>query len=229
LEVKYGNTVLFDFEAVIDIDYSIVTFLRDISNQKYIRPSIIEADYNFLKSLILTRRNNNPLSVLLSDEYLNSIDDIYNSLLKNDNYYDQIIRLSEHNDVFKLMQTYRKTLDGVIKCDVLCHNHIQEGFIKSVDSTINTILKNKEENFNVKRYDSIFIKYYPDVLKFDKLEGKHIFLLNYQFNLEENTNKIIPKLDISFYVTDVNKVYMVDPYIDFKLPEKIIERKDVHD
>ena len=38
------------------------------------------------------------------------------------------------------------------------------------------------------------------------LKGKNIIILNYLFNLEPDINKILPRMDVSVFVTDLNKV-----------------------
>ena len=33
--------------------------------------------------------------------------------------------------------------------------------------------------------------------------------------------KLVPRLDVSLFVTDVNNVYLVDPYVDIEMPLEI--------
>lgn len=217
---KYGNNALIDFDSIVDTDLAILRLVQiKYANEKYMKRNILHADDYLLKCELLLRKDPNPLSIVFKEEYQSSAKDVFEDLITN--HYDEILEHSDPTAIFGLMQTYKKT-SGVIRCTVLCKNSHQEQYIKSIDKEIVTTISNG--NINVKPYDSIFIKNYATALTFDNLEGKSIFVSNYSFNLEDNKRTVM-LLSISVFVTDVNKVYLIDPYINFKLPEKIVEKE----
>lgn len=219
---KYGNNVLIEFEAVVDLDFGFLKLIQSkYNNLKFMKSYVLKADTYFLKYLLLTRRDPNPLSVMINKEYEQDVDQIFKDIVASDR--SEILELSSPTAIFGLIETYKKT-DGVINCTVLCKTQQDEQYIKNLDDSIRTIVKGYD--IDLSTYDSIFIKDYNDILKYNKMEAKSIFLLKYAFNLEDDKREI-PLIKISIFVTDVNKIYLVTPYVGFKFPENLPEERNV--
>jgi hypothetical protein len=212
--MEHGRNIIAEFETLVDVDLGILRLIQiKYPNKKYMKDHVLKGDDYFLRCLLLERKNINPLSILFKDEYQENIDSILDDIYKNE--IEEVYKLSEPLSLFGLMQTYKKN-EAIGTC-VLCKNIQQEQYIKRVDDTL-TIRKDGY-NVSLNNYDVFAIKTYKDILNYTKpIKGKSIYLMNYKYNLEDKDGLTIPLLEISKHVTDVNNLYMIDPYIDFKLP-----------
>jgi len=217
---EYGNNVLLELDTIIDLDYGIIKLIRQkYNNLEYMKDYMLNADEYFTKCMILSRKDPNPVTIMLQDKYLDNANSIYEDMLEQD--MDTILELTPPTNIFGLLQTYRKT-DGIIKCTILCKNVREEQYIKSIDPSLNVIVGDHSVDLTI--YDSIFIKNYRDTLKYNKLnrlEGKSLFISRYDFNLQPERDEDTVLFDVSVFIADVNKVYLVTPYTNFKFPEKI--------
>ena len=155
---------------------------------------------------------------------MSSIDTLYNEIY--DKYEDNILNNSTPLAPLRLLKNFMGVDNGVIKCTVLCKNLKQEQFIKSLIPEVNTIIETDYSNIDIDKYDSFFIEDYSRTLQFKDLKGKNIIILNYLFNLEPDINKILPRMDVSVFVTDLNKVFLVDPYFELEQPLDITIKKE---
>jgi hypothetical protein len=216
--VKYGMNNIATFDCVTDRDMAIVKIIREkYNNSNFIRQEILHADEYFLRCLLIMRKDINPLSVVLKKEYLSSADDILEELLASEDIYDKL----STNAIYSLLNMYMTT-NGVITCDILCKNEQEEHYIKSLeDNNVGTIVGDIKK-VNVSSYDSFFVRDYRDILKFNVLKGKYIYVPTYAFNFEEDEKT--PLLSVSVQVADINIVKTLCPYPNFILPEK--EKED---
>lgn len=187
-------------------------FLNSIYFKNY---DIITKDLFFIIKLS-KRENINPLSILIENEYMSSIDTLYNEIY--DKYEDTILDNSTPLAPLRLLKKFMEVDNNVIKCTVLCKNLKQEQFIKNLIPDINTIIETDYSNIAIDKYDSFFIEDYSRTLQFKDLKGKNIIILNYPFNLEKGINKLVPRMDISVFITDLNQIFLVDPYFELEQP-----------
>lgn len=121
----------------------------------------------------------------------------------------------------KLLKNFISVENNVIKCKVLCKTLKQEQFIKSILPDVQTIVEPDVSKVDLNEFDSIFVKRYIDILKYREVKCKNVIILKYNYNLEPAMTKLVPRLDVSLFVTDVNNVYLVDPYVDIEMPLEI--------
>lgn len=219
-QAKYGTNILVDFNCIVDIDFAIIQYLqKNCVNEKYMKSYVLHGSDYFIKCLLLQRKNINPVSIIIKDEYIDSADDILEEILEE--HYDEILNIITPTAIFGLIVTYVSIEESGIHCDILCKNQQQEQYIKNINPLLTTIRYDK--GMSVRIYDSVFIKVYEEILTFSDFGGKYAYLMNYSYNLEENEKGVeLPKKLISALITDVNRVFTIDPYVDFKLPQKII-------
>lgn len=221
MSVKYGIRILVEFECIMDVDFAIYTLIKYKYNKKpgvfydYLMDS---EDSKFIKTIMNIRHEINPLTTLLTEEYLDEADNLYTQMVKTD--YQTILNICEANDVFALMETYVKT-DDIISVTVLCKDQSQVDIIEKLDSSkrFKTIISERSK-VNLSKFDTIWVGKFIHILEFDgkQLSGKHIYTLRAKYNLEPNKVTEIPKLDISIYVGKLNKIYLVSPYKWFVMP-----------
>ena len=208
------NKILVEFEFLIDLDLAIFKLIKDkYNNPEYINQDIIKMnDESKIVDFMINRKNINPLKQIIPNaDSLN----LYNDIMKN--HMDELLKYAKASDIFPLMVTFLKEATSV-DITVLCNSKLQEDFIKSLNNKLNTVIYDDYKNVPVDKYTILYIKNYPSVLKYNHIAGKHIYIANARYNMEEDMNA--PTLAISALVSDVNIIHMIDMYRNIKVERK---------
>ena len=204
----------FEFETLVDIDLGLLIYIQlNFAGSNYFIPQVMKADNYVLRSLLLTRDKVNPLSVIIKDEYMDSIDNLYNEIL--DSKFLDIANISPPLATFKLYRTLCKT-DGLVDAFIICMNEKQASFLNGVDKR----MKTTTDGYNTKLYqvDALYVKVFDLIYKYKNLVKKSIYIMDYDFNIEPNRKDRIPKLDLARLLGATNNIYIVAPYHNFNNP-----------
>ena len=212
------NRILVEFDMLIDLDLAIFKYIKDkYNNPNYVDQNIIKMhDERQIIQMMLNRQCINPLEILIPDmEVLELYHDIMN------NHMDELLQYAKASDLFGLMITFLREASS-LEITVLCKSQLESDFIKSLNNRLNTVVYKNYKNVPVNTYTILYIKYYPSVLEYNTIEGKHIYISNARYNMEPESN--MPTIAISGLVGDVNIIHMIDMYKDIK-----VERIENHE
>lgn len=212
------NRILVEFDMLIDLDLAIFKYIKDkYNNPNYVDQNIIKMhDERQIIQMMLNRQCINPLEILIPDmEVLELYHDIMN------NHMDELLQYAKASDLFGLMITFLREASS-LEITVLCKSQLESDFIKSLNNRLNTVVYKNYKNVPVNTYTILYIKYYPSVLEYNTIEGKHIYISNARYNMEPDSN--MPTIAISGLVGDVNIIHMIDMYKDIK-----VERIENHE
>ena len=212
------NRILVEFDMLIDLDLAIFKYIKDkYNNPNYVDQNIIKMhDERQIIKMMLNRQCINPLEILIPDmEVLELYHDIMN------NHIDELLQYAKASDLFGLMITFLREASS-LEITVLCKSQLESDFIKSLNNRLNTVVYKNYKNVPVNTYTILYIKYYPSVLEYNTIEGKHIYISNARYNMEPDSN--MPTIAISGLVGDVNIIHMIDMYKDIK-----VERIENHE
>ena len=212
------NRILVEFDMLIDLDLAIFKYIKDkYNNPDYVDQNIIKMnDEKQIIQMMLNRQCINPLEILIPDmEVLELYHDIMN------NHMDELLQYAKASDLFGLMITFLREASS-LEITVLCKSQLESDFIKSLNNRLNTVVYKNYKNVPVNTYTILYIKYYPSVLEYNTIEGKHIYISNARYNMEPDSN--MPTIAISGLVGDVNIIHMIDMYKDIK-----VERIENHE
>lgn len=208
-EIKYTTSNLLEFETVMDLDFAIAKLMIEkYKNSKYMKVTSYSSE-NALKNILLFRKEINPVTAIIEDDYLDSADELLEEF--KEKYMDEILSEAKPTDVFR----YVKTLDqaeGIIISTIDCKNQQQKQLINKIDSSVRTCIN--ETDISV--YSCLFIKDIKDIIKYKNLGGKYIFILNCAYNMDENF-MLKPGIMVA---AGYNKIRTIDPYIGLTLPQK---------
>lgn len=229
---KYGINILIDFECMMDIDYAVYTLIKYKYNKK---PGVFYSDFmkcenpKFIKTLMLTRHNLNPLTVILKPDYIDEADSLYQQIFKAD--YQTILSVAEPNDIFGLMETYLMSED-IADITVLCKDQSQVNIITKLDSSgkLKTLISDRKD-VNLSRFDAIWIGKFVYILEFNptQLKGKHIYTIRAKYNLEQSKQTEMHRLDVAMYVGKTNRLFLVTPYSWFQIPSVSVDDKEIEE
>lgn len=207
-EVKYTTSNLLEFETVMDLDFSIAKLMIEkYKKSKYIKVKEYSSE-NALKNILLFRKEVNPVTAIIEEEYLDSADQLLEEF--KEKYIDEILSEARPTDVFRYVKTLEES-GGVIISTVDCKNQQQKQLINKIDASIKTCIG--ETDIDI--YSCLFIKDIKDIIKYKNLGGKYIFVLNCAYNMDDN---FILKPGI-MVAAGYNKIRTIDPYIGLTLPK----------
>lgn len=203
-----GNNILVDFDIVIDTDLGLINLMKkEYNNTDFVLSYINNMKDKVIIEQLLQRKNKNPLSIVIKQEYMDSIDNLYKEFLETD--YDNILKYSKVTDIMNLMNAYINT--GSVHVEIICKNKSEEQLINNLNlPQLKVTVENDKSKIDISVYDTIFIKDYSDIIKFKGLVAKNIFIGNYKFNLEDDNHT--PLNDISLLVGRTNLVSIIDVY-----------------
>lgn len=207
-------SALIDFEMLVNVDYGIIKLIkRDYNNGEY-----IDLDYldkvkdSVLISELYLRDYENPLELVLKDDYINQADGLLNQIYKEK--YKDVLDLSVMTNVSSLMQMYTNgqyMSNDEFSVTVLCKNLIEEHYIKLKNPEYNTLVVSDKKKVDVNMYDYFYIKNFKDLLDYNRLLKKNLYIARYGFNREPGRVNTL-KLSISEKLADFNQLFFIDIY-----------------
>lgn len=200
--IENANNILVDFNMIVNTDVGVFSILKErYHNPKIIDPIILDTDIDTLLYRLKDERYNNVIELFVNEGYNTGM--VYSQLISTK--YKEILDKSMLTEVLNVVNVYIMT--NVITVTILCKNKLEEQVIKKINSKFNVLLKTREK-VNVKDFDSIFIKDYRNVIYFENLKCKNIFISNYKNNIDEKKN--LPLVDISAIIGKTNNIYTMD-------------------
>ena len=214
-EIEFGSAALFEFQSIVDLDLALLKYIQvEFSNSKFFNKIVVqEADDYILKSLLVSRTNINPLSVIIDDKYMSSINGLYDDLILNKE--NEILKFGTPLATYNIFHIVQNSESG-IKCVVNCRNVHEEQFIKNIKEDIPIITDGY--NVDLSKYKAFYIKNVEDALKYKTFNGKSIYFLDYEYNIEPNRKERLPIIKIGSALSFTNDLYFIDPYKNFVLP-----------
>lgn len=208
------NTILAEFDFIIDLDLAMIKFIRDnYNNPEYVNQDIINiTDDNVLIYKLLHRATTNPLDLLFNSD----IDptNLYYEILNN----DKLLDYATPADTFGLLITFLREAT-FIDITVLCKNQVQSDFINKLNSNLKTIIASDKKSINLDKYTVVYLKYYANSIEYNNINGKHIYIANARYNMDEENPKE-PKYVISNLIADTNIIHTMDLYTKIKYTGK---------
>ena len=203
---------------LVDLDLAIFKYIKDkYNNPDYVDQNIIKMnDEKQIIQMMLNRQCINPLEIIIPNE---EVLDLYYDIMSN--HMNELLQYAKASDLFGLMITFLNEASS-LEITVLCKSKLESDFIKSLNDRLNTVIYANYKNAPINNYTILYIKYYPSVLEYNNIEGKHIYISNARYNMEPDSN--MPTIAISGLIGDVNIVHMIDMYRDIK-----VERIENHE
>lgn len=200
------NNILVDFDSLIDTDLGLLRLIKnEYNNPKYLDSDYLNnVEYNVLVYSLVKRENENPLTLVVKDNYIDSIEELRNQFFRDD--YKKILKQSGETNLVSLIKQY--IYSNQIDVTVLCKNKEEEAIIKNIYDKIKIIVENNYSNISIDKYDCLFFKRAKDLLKLKNVKVKNIYICNYNFNLQKNSDKLIDLEGLE----EVNEIYIIDAY-----------------
>lgn len=211
----YMVTSTVPFDMIIDTDLGLWKLIQDQypNDNFFYQGMIYERDLNFMKYIMVIRKDKNPLKSILKPDYIKNADSLYGQFMKEK--YDDILSLSTNTGIYDLI-CRSKSVNDVLKFTVLCKSQKEVDEVrrrfKKHDIDIKTILYNDLSEIDISSYGSIYIKDINDFFLYRNVGGKNVIVGNYGFNLEAGIANS-PLLEPSAEISKLNVLQLVDMYL----------------
>ena len=208
---KVYNELLVEFEFLIDLDMALFKLIKEKYNNKdLVKQDIISInDETEIIQLMLNRKHINVLDVLFNTD--KDTNKLFLDFINN--HKTELFKYAKAYDTFGLMVTFLKEASSV-SITVLCRDELEADFIKKLNPKLETIIANSKE-LDISKYTVLYIKYYQNILLYNNIGGKHIYVPFAGFNMDE-TNPSVLSLEISKIIANSNIVHTIDLYTNIK-------------
>lgn len=209
-----GVNVLIPFDCIMDIDTGLLKVIKnDYSNDIVFDMSKI-TDEESMKDLTLHNHYNNPVELIIRDDYKDKVDLFYNQFMESE--YENILKNSPFNSIQEF--AYKTIISGFGRVTFLVFNNLQNLIVEDIfKGSFETLNLNSLEELDVNRFDDIFLKRYKDGTKIKNLKGKYLYILDYKFNYDED-GKILDPI-ISMQIGLDNSIRIISPYSERRREE----------
>ena len=197
--INNGKTLhaVIDFDFIVNTELGLIRLIKEeYRDSRAFKLDILDKSDRSILSLLSSRNNHNPLSIISTEENMNDIDELYKNFI--DTKYLDIIG---HSVSSKKIVTFMNMMIIVGKGNsgsdtvIQVHNDIQEKFIK-------TAFNIKGEKIDASEIldgkDPIYVKDYTYFLENPFLQlvsYKNVYLFDRKYNIDyiSNTNSILTK------------------------------------
>lgn len=217
----YTIDPLFDFQSLCDTDLGLYRLIkRDYYDRNIFNNDLFDStNLNFVKTMLLTRDKFNPLFIFCKENALTNdeIDDLYKQFL--DEEYDNILKLSSPTAIMSLAAV-SNSVNKIVDVTILCKSQKEVDWIRKYSDKLRCIVSDYE-NFDIERYDTIYIKDLYTLLSFkqESINMKNIIFSRFLFNMENASKKIaVPVIEVSKKYYKNNKFMSAEPYKNLHEP-----------
>ena len=214
VEQAKRRNILVDFNMLFDTDLGVLYYLMDrYPRSKFFKPYLFQDNIFFFKYASITRKEVNPICILLNKDYKSSADNLYKELL--DKRWVNVIKFSPRTDILKMIYYgYKKSGYRIY---INCRNEYEKKHIEIVAKNTNWITKINEED--VSDYGCLYIHDLNELNNMKNVICKTIYVFDYALNYLDfdMENKAINPTVVKY--ADSVEFKFISPYADFRLPE----------
>lgn len=208
---NYRKSTLIDFSVLFDTDIGCCLYLFQKSKRDFFEPYIFDATYNYIRYMVLTRKEKNPIKFMFKREYKENADRIYNQLLEKK--WEDVVKRSPITDILKLILSLK--VSNIADIVINCRNEIEKNRILTY---INNDLEVKINETDLTQYFVIYAHDIEDLLKLN-LKEKVVNLYGYARNYAGKDIRTDSLSELCVLFANTTRFTIIPPFSDFILPE----------
>lgn len=207
---QHDNELLVDFDIIVDLDLAMYRLIRSkYKDAPYVNKEVISLDseYDAIHTL-LNRESVNPLEVIMPNYDTSKL---YKKLISDKK---TLLRYAKPSDVMYLLNTFTINASS-ISITIHCNDSDELDYFIAISKVLNmhyTIITGDRKNIDLSGFTSIYAKNLIDLIKFNNLEGKNLYIANTAYNsvnIKDNAKTIS-------LLANANEIKLIDMYKDAK-------------
>lgn len=217
------NNLLVEAELLYDIDLGLIRYIRDnLADPAFFDTDILALPDESIIGLLQLREDQNPLSIIFNEDIdKESQDNIYKEIMQQ---YGKIIyeEYTESTPIVDFISLCIRT-NSVNKISVICDTHIydlSDEICKTISDSFNNKIsvkykESKDVKFPLDEYDALYLKYAYNIIHYDKIESKNIYVADLHCNLDSDLlehGERIPKPEVFFSFAEENEFRLISMY-----------------
>ena len=212
-KIKEFNKILCTFDSLYDYDSAVIKFvLLNYKNSFFIKEESYKYTNFYIHYLLANRKEQNPLSIIIKNEYKDQIDNLEEEIYKDHN--DKIMTLIKPSNVFDILQLLKKESNYSITVE--CKTEIESKVLNSnKEFNGGTVIGRKEDT---DPYFTFIFRDYTNLFGRNAFKGKTIYFwdISKNYDVFENDQKLFNTNIIS--LMGINIVKMISPYAYLENP-----------
>lgn len=210
----HDNELLVDFDIIFDLDLAIYRLIRNkYKDTPYVNKEVIllNSEYDAIH-MLLNRKSINPLEIIMPDYDTSKL---YKKLISNKK---SLLKYTKPSDIMYLLNTFMNNASS-ISITIHCNDSDELDYFISISKILNmhyTIITGNRKNIDLSGFTSIYTKNLIDLIKFNNIEGKNLYIANTGYNsvnIKDNAKTIA-------LLASANEVKLIDMYKDVKYINK---------
>ena len=212
---KGFNTILFDFDSIVDKEISLINFIkseyRDIELKYLDKHRIL---YTEEKAWVYERiygREDVFKSLITDNNSKSKYKDILDAIIK-ENEKEILQKYAFSTSVHLLISAYKKAGDGIIRTAIRCETEAERDYI--LNKYPGTKIEfGKKEDIDMSQYGRLIVGDYRSALKYNLKEPKSILILNFRENFTEKDSTLL-KPELVINLGDIHDIQVISAYRD---------------
>lgn len=215
---KGFNSILFDFDTVVDMKLSLLNWFKnkhkgniEFFSKDFINLPLEDHKFKRIHGIrdILVSAVNQEVSDEDVDVVYKMCDNVLTSAWRD--FEKELLENAILTDVYHLIRGYNAAGEGTIKAVVRCDTNAQSNFIhKFISKDIMTIVQDRSD-VDMGKYGRLVTGYYANAYKYKLMEPKSILVANYRENFARNDITLLnPELVIN--LGDINDIAVISVY-----------------
>ena len=207
--------ILVDFAMVYDTDFgSIKYMLENCKNTDFFKCDPEVTDY-FLHCEITVRKYQNPLTVILKEEYNDQADSLFKELQSK--HWSEVLKQSPSTEIATMLAIGDMTTGYAITIN--CRNEEETKFIKKIEPSWENVIDCDDAS----KYFCMYIHDMPRTFnRIPDIEGKCIYILYEKPNFLSYTKQILKKDIVK--ISPANEVSIISRYKNFVIPKEMMPK-----
>ncbi len=196
LNGKTLNAII-DFDFIVNSELGLIRFIKSkYQDPRAFKLDILNKSDRDILSLLYSRNNYNPLSIISTEENMNDIDSLYNSFFEN--YKREIIDLSiaESSIVQFVRLTIQARSNYGINLSIAIKDDLEINEIRSHFNGFNSCIEKSEVN-TIKARNPLYVKDYKFFIDngIDEISDKNIYTSPRKYNIDYfvNTDSVLTR------------------------------------
>lgn len=212
---KGFNSVIFDFDSIVDKELSVIKFLRgeykDTAIGWFDKNKVICADDEYIRFHRCYKKESIFKSIIIDDSMKNNSDQIMNLIFDRDQADIFNHGYAYNTSMINLISAYKKAGNGTIRTAIRCDNEDQKKYIESIMDT--DILVKPRKDVDMSKYARLIVGRYTSALEYILNEPKSILVLNFSENFSKDDFTLLnPELVIK--LGDIHDIGVISAFRD---------------